>query len=178
MSNEVLYKTALESIVDICLNKVSGDIRSEVFRLARYALDSAPHEVTRINNIKAKAKEALAATEKTGTWTELALLGLFYKLYELEIGTPYTLISSKPREDLAHVKILFQTLGDLAVFAIQAFFSPAMKWVVNKRLDFFSADNVERFVRPVAAATAQKDRRSPEWATGTKARGLVSSPKG
>jgi len=135
-------------------------------------------EDKRWKNLRLGAAEALVDAEKSHIWTEISLLGLFYKLYETEVGSSYTLINNNARADMAHITVLVSTLGDLSIFALRAFFSPAMKWVVNKRLDFFSRDNVERFVRPLAHAMAQKDQRRPEWVPGTKARGLVWKPKG
>ena len=184
---EEIYKAALEFYADE--SNYGSLMQHDYGRRAREALHSAAHvggsvapilkaENCREKSLKLQARVSADAAEQHGVWTDLSLLGLFYNMYETEMGSSYTLISGNARADLAHIKILVSTLGDLSIFALRAFFSPAMKWVVNKRLDFFSRDNVERFVRPLAHAMAQKDRRRPEWAAGTKARGLVHIPKG
>lgn len=137
-----------------------------------------PPEDGRARSVRTKATESLQLAEASEIWDDYSLLGLFYKLYETEIGSSYTMISSNARVDLAHVKVLVSVLGSLAIFAIRAFFSPNLTWIRNKRLDFFSSENVERFIRPVAYAMSQTDKRKPEWSNGHSSEGgLLHVPK-
>lgn len=110
------------------------------------------------------ARKALALSDQCGEWNGLSLAGKYVRLYEIKYSAPWRGSLSSLVDLVSDLGRLHKDKGSEAVVAIDAAFSPALKWATNPLILLMSQDYYVKYVVPAIHSYRQRTSgEQSEW---------------